>query len=194
MTDAPQERIVLAGDMALRFGLAIGSTTRGYLGSTVIDVHEQRLETSLARAVKFAQLKTRMWVQRFDITKVDRVVYEEPSNSASSNKTAQYAMVTALILAGDDLGCWLTQHYWAPTIKAFGTGKGHADKELMISFANAWTRDKLAREIVDDNEADAVLLLKLALAELTGEYVRPKKKRKPRKGSKTKEAKQPNLF
>lgn len=187
------ERIVLAGDMALRFGLAIGSTTRGYLGSTVIDVQKQRDETGLGRAFKFAQIKTRMWVQRLGITKVDRVVYEEPTTSRG-NPVPQYGMVTTLFLAGDDLGCWLASSYWPITLKKFSTGNHKADKSLMVAAANRWTCDKLAREIIDDNEADAVLLLKLAIAELNGEYVRPKKKRKPRKGAKKQEAKQSNLF
>lgn len=48
---------------------------------------------------------------------------------------------------------------------------------------------------IADNEADAVLLLKLAMAELSGEYVRPTKQRKPRKGAKpTKAEKQAGLF
>lgn len=192
-TNQQPEQIILAGDMALRFGLAIGSTTRGYLASTVIDVNEQRHGTSLARAVKFAQMKTRLWVQQHGIKLVHRVVYEEPSNTASSNKLPQYAMVTGLILAGDDLGCWLTKFYWPPTVKSFCTGHGNAKKPAMIAAANDWTRDKLAREILDDNEADAVCLLRLAIAEINGQYVRPAKKK--RKGGKpTKAQQQAGLF
>jgi hypothetical protein len=185
------EQIILAGDMALRFGLAIGSTTRGYLASTVIDVNEQRHGTSLARGVKFAQMKTRLWVQRQGIQLVNLIVYEEPTTSRG-NPLPQYAMVTGLILAGDDLGCWANKSYWPITLKKFSTGNHKADKYAMMRAAGVWSQ----RAMSDDNEADAVLLLKLTLAELSGEYVRPKKKRKlsKRQAAKKEAAIQPGLF
>lgn len=195
MEAKPQpEQIILAGDMALRFGLAIGSTTRGYLGSTVIDVHEQNEKSCLALAINFARDKARLWVQRQGIQLVNRVVYEEPTTSRG-NPLPQYAMVTSLILAGYGLGCWARSSYWPIALKKFSTGNAKADKVQMVTAAGRWIRLQSDHIITDDNEADAVLLLRMALAELSGEYVRPVKKRKPRKGGRTtKTEKQAGLF
>lgn len=159
-TTQQPERIILAGDMALRFGLAIGSTTRGYLASTVIDVGEQRRGVSLARAAKLARMKITRWVQSQGCDHVDLVVYEEPAmHGHSTNRLPQYAMVTTLIWAGDDLGCWETQRYWPTHVKKLATGSGAAKKPEMIAEAQRWS----GAPINDDNEADAVCLLKVAL-------------------------------
>ena len=55
---------------------------------------------------------------------------------------------------------WLTPYQGVPvgTIKLFATGKGNANKEMMIDSAQ-----KCGYDVVDDNQADAIHLLRYAI-------------------------------
>lgn len=162
------ERIILAGDMALRFGLAIGSTTRGYLGSFVVDVSDLRKRQGLGRAMRIAASRIRECVCQVT-RRVDVVSYEEPAmHERSANRLPQFAMVSALVWAGDELEATELRRFWPSAVKSKGAGHGRADKGAMIDAAERWT----GKHIADDNEADAVLLLKVTMQELQAEQVR----------------------
>ena len=156
------ERIVLAGDMALSAGLALGSTTRGLLASTRIDVTAVRQHRGLGRAVKEMRGKALAWASQY-VSEVDLVAYEEPANGKSSNVLPQYSMVTSLLWLGDDLGCSRLRRFWPSRLKKLATGSGSADKEAMIRAATKYA----GREIRSNDEADALMLLKVTLEELT---------------------------
>jgi len=162
------ELIVLAGDMALRAGLAIGSTHRGYLASTVVDVHLKRRNRGLARAMKHMALRIRKFAAQSGVEQVDCVAYEEPTmHTRNANRLPQYATISALIWAGDDLGCReLLAGYWPSNVKKRATGDGRADKAAMLRAAQKWS---LNSDITDHNEADAVMILKCSLDDLLGE-------------------------
>lgn len=153
------ERIILVGDMAFRAGIAIGSTTRGLLASTVIDVSAKRKNVSLARALKHMAIQIRLFALRH-CESIDMLAYEEPTaNPKSSNRLPQYAMVSALLWASDDLACTEVARYWPTSIKKRATGSGKAEKEAMIAVAQRFC----GREVLDHNEADALVLLQLVL-------------------------------
>ncbi len=156
------ERIILAGDMALRAGIAIGSTTRGLLGSTVIDVSKKRKNVSLARALKFMAIQIRLFALQH-AKAIDLVAYEEPAMHArSANKLPQYAMVSSLLWASDDLCCSNIVRHWPSSVKKRATGSGKATKADMIDAAKRWS----GYDITDDNEADAMMLLKVVFEDL----------------------------
>lgn len=154
-----EETIILAGDVAIRSGLALGSTSRGLIASTVIDMGEKRRAVSLMRAMKHLAIRTERWARRF-VDHVDIVIYEEPTpHQKSSNRLPQYAMVSGLLWAGDSLGASQLGRYWPSSIKKRGAGYGKADKAAMCRMASRYA----GREIESHDEADAILLLKVAL-------------------------------
>ncbi len=56
--------------------------------------------------------------------------------------------------------------YGVGTIKKHATGKGNAKKPQMIEAANKTYSNKLGKKITDDNEADALHILGLAIERL----------------------------
>lgn len=155
------EALVLAVDPALRSGLAIGSQSRGLIASTVIDAHTGAT-TYVGRAMKLLAVQAQRWVRGYGPT-IGLLAYEMPTmHSKHRDPLPQWAMVSALVWTADELGCWRFAPYWPTSVKARAAGHGKADKSDMIAAASRWAE----RAIDDDNEADAVLLLKLALEDL----------------------------
>jgi len=155
------DRIILAGDMALHSGLALGTTDRGYLASTDIDESKVRQLGGIAAAVRHMEQLIRDWVQQdSDVPRIDAVVYEEPAmHGRNKHALAQYAMVTALLLAADRLGATEVMRYWPSQVKKRATGSGKAEKDDMIRAAQKYT----GWTVASHDEADAICLLKVAL-------------------------------
>ena len=164
------EQIILAGDMALNFGLAIGSTTEGYLDSCSMSVEKLRQQTCVGTAANHVRDMVIDWaIERVHC--VDLMVFEEltPQNMGPGALT-QYAMLTGFLQAGEALYAGnRTKSYYPSTVKARGAGNGRAKKSDMVRAANLWSGYAPA----DDNEADAMLLLKIALEDLEQKKPQP---------------------
>jgi Holliday junction resolvasome RuvABC endonuclease subunit len=89
----------------------------------------------------------------------DRLVYEEVRRHAGTSAAHVYGGFVAV------LTCWAEgkgipfESIPVGTIKKFATGKGNAGKDEMVAAAQAW-----GYKPKDDNEADALCLLRCALA------------------------------
>lgn len=156
----PAERVILAGDMALEFGLAIGSTTEGLIASTHFDAGPTRRKYGIGRAAKWTRKHVEAWASEY-VYGIDLVAFEEPAmHGRSAHGLAQFAMVTALLEAGDTLGTVGNSiSYWPSNVKKRATNDGAADKLKMKKFAGAYAH----RTIMSDDEADAILILKIAI-------------------------------
>lgn len=156
--------IILAGDMALKAGVALGCTERGLLASTLIDVTKAR-RGGLAFAAKAMSWKVVLFVEA-SLAKGERVcqlAYEEPTNTKSTNRLPQYAMITALLMAGNTCGVnGDPTRLWPSSIKKRFTGSGKASKGDVITKASQYA----GRQLLDDNEADAIALLAVVLEDL----------------------------
>ena len=166
------EQIILAGDMALNYGFAIGSTEEGFVASTAGSVESIRMKQGVAAASS----KVREHAVEFAfeyVECVDLIVFEEvTSQNHGPGQLTQYAMLTGFLQAG--IGLYAggeTLSYYPATIKARGAGHGRASKRDMIRAAHGWSGKKPAT----DDEADAILLLKLALEDTIAKQPKPLK-------------------
>jgi crossover junction endodeoxyribonuclease RuvC len=89
------------------------------------------------------------------------VVFEEVRRHAGVDAAHAYGGALAEITAWCEAHSVPYQAVPVGQIKKFATGRGNADKPAMIEAA----RNRWGVEPVDDNEADAVALLHLAIAE-----------------------------
>lgn len=157
-----EERIILAGDMALRFGLALGSTKQGLIASTTFDATDVRRATDIGRGVSWAADQIADWAAEW-VWGIDKIAFEEPAGvPGNPNMLAQFGMVVAL-MQGAALGGWGSDSisYWPTNVKKRATGSGRADKATMCKFASAFAH----RRVEDHDEADALLILQIALAD-----------------------------
>lgn len=167
------ERVVLAGDMAWHFGLALASTNPevGVFASMHYDLGPEsrhksespgrRFEVALARIVKFV-------ADNVDDS-VDDAVFEHPTPHSSRSSAVEWQMVGMFELATRKLSAKRADRDVFPnTLKLWATGHGQAKKPAMIARANELASASLCpRAIYDNNEADAV-----CLAALYAEHVR----------------------
>ena len=86
------------------------------------------------------------------------VYYEEVMRHAGTRAAHMYGAFQAFL----ELACYSRNIEIVPvavgTIKKFATGKGNADKAAMIQAARS-----MGYEVADDNEADALHLLRYAI-------------------------------
>lgn len=158
-----EEIVILAGDMALHYGLALGWVYGDeivYVASTHRDISETRKKRGVGAAGKESIDHIKNWVDQLGVTQLDKVIIEKPTPQGYHSYLIQFAMLSNFLIAADDLGADSKYQAIAPsTLKKLTTGYGRASKEEMIAAAEEWT----GVPIYDDNEADAVCLLKHAL-------------------------------
>lgn len=162
------EKIILAGDMAQHWGVAIGSTTHGYGGSMAFDSRYTRANGGIAAAVQETREKIVDWVVgKLDPAIVDFVYYEMPALRGKKSDAAivsQCVVQAGLFLAGMDLFADkkpISVHN--QTLKKAATGTAKADKVMMARAAREMTGGII---FDNDNEADAVCLLFYAINEI----------------------------
>ena len=155
--------------MALASGLAIGTTDEGYLDSATFSVKDFRLSgggLDIGKAVDHVDRSVREWLQQsLGIPSIDIVAYELPA-IATANKRyvgVQHSIIAGLLLAAHKLRAERVLSYAANTIKKRAAGYGKAEKPAMIEAARKWT----GVDFSSHDEADAVCILKVALADLT---------------------------
>lgn len=143
---------ILALDQATKTGWATDTA------SGVWDLRPNRGESEGMRVVRF-KAKVR---EVMDLEGIELVVYERPAGRFKSSIMVSSEMVGVLkdlcIERGVELAC-----YSAGEIKKHATGKGNANKDLMIESARSKWPDV---DILDDNHADALWLLDLTKSKL----------------------------
>jgi len=141
--------VVVAFDLGTECGWAI--TQAGIITSGMQPFRPGRFDGGGMRYLRF-----RRWLDelRGDTT-IERVAFEEVRRHMGVDAAHVYGGLLATLTA------WCEQHKIpyegvpVGTIKKFATGKGNADKPAMIAAAVAWGFTP-----VDDNEADALALLR----------------------------------
>ncbi len=147
---------VLALDPATKCGWAHSVSQDGLVVSGVWDLSIKRDES---KGMRLIRLKSKL-KEFTDCT--DLMVYEAARNAAPKMQGAlvvQATLQSVLLVWAEENN--IEYRGYSPTeIKKFATGKGNANKQMMIDSA----RDK-GYDPADDNEADALHLLHLALHE-----------------------------
>lgn len=150
-----EERIILAGDMATHWGVALASTHCGVFASMHYnnawpshknDTRGRLLRLTVDRIAEFVLEHT---------DGVDYTIYEKPMTQRFHTAFVAGMHVAAFELAGERFGAIPAEEEIQPsTLKKWAADHGFAQKHQMIAAAN-----EIAQYlIVDDNEADAVCL------------------------------------
>jgi len=146
---------ILALDMATVTGWA--TNVKGRRSGTI----EFALKRGESPGMKF--LRCRAWLNKlyklFD-TKINVIIYEQAHHRGGAATACCVGLVTEVQAFAAEHGIEVMPVHTA-TLKKFATGNGRANKADMVKAAkaNGWNP-------VDHNEADAILLLEYAGAEL----------------------------
>lgn len=149
---------ILALDLGTTTGWALFSPPGATLSGTW-GLKPGRFDGGGMRFVKF---KTRL-NELHAATPVEQVYFEEVRRHRGTDAAHVYGGLMATLTA------WCEEHKipydGVPVgeIKKNWTGKGNADKDMMIAEAR-----KRGYEVIDDNEADALAILDLKLKEMRG--------------------------
>ena len=150
---------ILCLDLGTQMGYAV-ITSGGFILSGSVNLNTDRFSGGGMRFLKFKQ-----WLQ--DINRVadpiDVIYFESVSRHLGTHAAHTYGGFWATLTA------WCEQekipYEGVPVgkIKKFATGRGRANKQVMIDAAK-----KRGHDPVDDNEADAINLLYYALGQYQG--------------------------
>ena len=147
---------IIALDMATQTGFAI-NTFPWKSGSVCFPV--KRGESPGMRFIRF-----RAWLnETYDVLlcDLDIICYETPHHRGGAATAVCVGMVAILqTFAAEHNIDLMTIH--TATLKKYATGNGRAGKEDMIQAA----RERFDREIIDDNEADALFILAWAISQV----------------------------
>ena len=144
---------IIALDMATQTGYA-ANTAPWISGSVCFPV--KRGESPGMRFIRF-----RAWLYEtleVMLGEIDLICYEQAHHRGGAATAVCVGMVAILqaFAAEHDIEL-MTVH--TATLKKYATGNGRASKEDMIQAA----RERFDREIMDDNEADALFILAWAI-------------------------------
>jgi hypothetical protein len=166
-TDHPQaahaggtkQPVILALDLGQRTGWAV----RNRDGAIASGTHEFR--PGRFEGGGMIWLRFRGWLQEIDETSggVGVVVFEEVRRHAGTAASHAYGGYLAHLTAWAEANRVPYQGVPVGTIKRHVTGKGNADKQVVIDAVR-----KLGFAPADDNEADALALLNWAIAQGIG--------------------------
>jgi Holliday junction resolvasome RuvABC endonuclease subunit len=143
---------ILALDPATRFGWAISKNIYG-----VWNLKPQRDESS---GMMLIRLRAKI-SEIHEKENIDVMVFERPGGR-NFRAIANQSKLQGVIEEYCEINKIEYKGYSSSEIKKFATGKGNANKEMMIKAAH----DKLGYMGNDDNEADALWILELAKVEL----------------------------
>lgn len=103
-----------------------------------------------------------------DTGELDYIFYEEVHAHAGTDAAHIYGAFRGLLMFYCDNRYKPLPYgsFGVGTIKKRATGKGNAKKPQMIQAANMKLLKRLKRKVSDDNEADALWILKLAMEQL----------------------------
>jgi len=152
---------VLALDLGTKTGWALSEGGRIESGVQTFDV--KRGESPGMRYVRFLR-----WFEEFVIDhrrdpRVGMIVYEQSHNRGGAATEVAAGFTTRV---QEYCARYMIQHtaVHTATLKKFATGSGRGDKHGMYIAAKA--KGWVGTGTIDDNEVDAVCLLRYALAEL----------------------------
>ena len=147
---------ILALDLGTRTGWAL-STSRPFAPSTIVSGVQSfapgRFDGGGMRFLRF-----RRWLEEV-LAGVGVVYFEEVRRHIGTDAAHCYGGLLAHLTATCEERSLPYQGVPVGTIKRHATGRGNADKGAMIAAANA----RGFAHVTDDNEADAIALLRYAL-------------------------------
>lgn len=146
-------RAVLAFDLATQTGWA-STDSSGLVQSGSVKLKRPN-ETSGKRALQFANLARDL----MDMVEPQFVAYEEVRAHSSTLAAHCFGGLEMLLLAECERRKIPVHGIPVGTIKKHATGRGDADKDLMVLTARAKWRDL---DIIDDNQADALWIMDTA--------------------------------
>lgn len=151
---------ILALDVASNCGFAVTTSKPGYYISGTWKLSPKKDES---KGMRLIRLRSKLNEIK-STAEIGLVVFESAVSYGAkhaSGVTVQAEMLGVLKLWCEDHG--IEYKGYAPTeIKKHATGKGNANKEMMLEAA----RKSFGDSVKDDNEADALWLLRLALSDL----------------------------
>lgn len=149
---------ILALDPATKCGFALQDGPSG-----VWDLSTKRDQSAGMRLVKFKNHLSKLHKKR----PFDMVVFEAARNAGFKHQGALVvqAEIQGVLKAWCEIKEIQYTAYSPMTVKKFATGKGNAKKDVMIALAKEHFDEV---EIIDDNHADALWILELAIHEFGG--------------------------
>lgn len=145
----------LALDLGTRTGYAL--FTNGGIVSGVQNFTPSRFESSAMRFVRFR----RFLAELHAADRIVHVVFEEVRRHAGVTAAHAYGGFMAHLVEWCETNGIPCEGYPVGTIKKRWTGSGNASKDAMIAAAR-----QRGYEVSDDNEADALAMLSMALGGL----------------------------
>ncbi len=144
---------VLALDLGTKCGWAVGPRP---IISGVWNLQPGRFEGG---GIRFLKMRGQL-IQIFDAMSVQRVAYEEVRRHAGTDAAHVYGGLQAMVTALCEERGLPYEAIPVGTIKRYWTGRGNANKAEMIAEA-----ERRGFKPLDDNEADALAILHLVLAD-----------------------------
>ena len=129
------------------------ATKTGWATNTSSGVWNLKVNKGESYGMKLIRFKAKV-KELIQLEDIELVVYEKPSGRFIRAVASVSEMVGVLIELCEDLGVEYTS-YTVSEIKKHATGKGNANKSMMINSA----KEKFDIEIIDDNHADALWIL-----------------------------------
>lgn len=146
---------ILSLDLGTKTGFAHSLGVSG-----VQDFTARRGDSPGMRWIEF-----RAWLCRLlDSAPADVVIYEQAHHRGGAATHVAHALIGVVEAVAAERSMQVTSRHTA-SIKKHALGKGNADKAAMFQAARQKWND---RTLADDNEADALWLLDLAITELNG--------------------------
>jgi len=143
---------ILAIDQATKTGWA--SNYDGDIHSGVVDFSTKRNES---KGMIYVNLRKWLSDGHFYIPR-DLIIFEQPHNRGGAPTQIGNGLVAIIQAFAAENGIDYTDVH-SGTLKKFTTGKGNATKADMM----AWFKDKIGRDPISDDEADAMAMLYYAM-------------------------------
>ena len=135
------------------------ATNTGWKTKTASGVWNFALKRGESYGMRVVKFKAKVR-EIIELDRINIVVYERPAGQHKASIMVASEMIGVLNDLCIELGIDIST-YSASEIKKFATGKGNANKDLMIQSAI-----DLGFNPKDDNEADAIHLYRLAIDDL----------------------------
>lgn len=150
----PTNPLVLALDLGNHLGFALGRNgERPVVGTQVLQKDTQRrFESSGMKWIRLREFLDGL----YSVRAVERVALEEVRRHLGVDAAHAYGGALAVVTAWCEEKSVPCQAVPVATIKKFATGKGNANKEMMVAAAQ-----QIGFNVDDDNQADALHLWRL---------------------------------
>lgn len=141
--------MILALDLGTKTGWAFSDNIRGNISGT-IDFSGSRFEGGGMRYLHFMN-----WLDEYSHNvRISEIYFEEVRKHIGTDASHAYGGFLAILTSWCEK-CFIPyQGVPVGTIKKYITGKGNANKQMVIDAVNAW-----GYRVTDHNEADAMALL-----------------------------------